>query len=66
MGSYTANHLGYFTTIGGEEGKRVGNLLFAGEHADSFYDWQGFMEGAAASGVRAGTALLHEIKKGLL
>jgi len=66
LGSYTANHPGYFTTIADEEGTRVDNLLFVGEHADSFYNWQGFMEGAAASGVRAGTELLHNIKSGAL
>lgn len=52
-GSYTCNGPGYFTTIAENEGKPVGNLFFAGEHTSSFYDWQGFMEGAALSGVRA-------------
>jgi len=33
----------------------VGNLFFAGEHTDSFYSWQGFMEGACLSGLRAAT-----------
>ena len=61
-GSYTCNGPGYFTTIAGNEGKPVGNLFFAGEHTSSFYEWQGFMEGAAVSGVRAAGeafALLH-------
>ena len=31
----------------------MNNLHFAGEHTSSFYEWQGFMEGAALSGVRA-------------
>jgi monoamine oxidase len=52
-GSYTANQPGYFTTIAGNEGKPVGNVLFAGEHTNSFYEWQGFMEGAALSGIEA-------------
>jgi monoamine oxidase len=53
-GSYTSNQPGYFTTIAGNEAKPVGpNLFFAGEHTDSFYEWQGFMEGAANSGLRA-------------
>lgn len=52
-GSYTANHLGYFTQIADLEGPSVGNVLFAGEHASSFYVWQGFMEGAALSGLDA-------------
>lgn len=52
-GSYTANHPGYFTTIADLEATAVDNLHFAGEHTSSFYEWQGFMEGAALSGVRA-------------
>ena len=52
-GSYTSNAPGYFTTIAGHEATPVGRLFFAGEHTDSFYEWQGFMEGAANSGIRA-------------
>lgn len=52
-GSHTCNRPGYFTTIAHNEAKAVGNLLFAGEHTSSFYEWQGFMEGAALSGLRA-------------
>lgn len=50
-------------TIADNESKPVGNLLFAGEHTSSFYEWQGLMEGAALSGVRAAQeafALLRE------
>jgi hypothetical protein len=39
------------------------NELFAGEHTNSFYDWQGFMEGGALSGIDAvgqAVALLRE------
>lgn len=61
LGSYTCNQPGYFTTIADNEGKRVGNLFFAGEHADSFYNWQGFMEGAAATGVAVAAELVHEL-----
>jgi monoamine oxidase len=52
-GAYTCNRPGYFTTIAGNEQKPVGNLFFAGEHTNSFYEFQGFMEGAAVSGLRA-------------
>ena len=52
-GSYTCNHPGYFTTIAGNEAPPVGNLFFAGEHTSSFYEQQGFMEGAVLSGQRA-------------
>lgn len=51
-GSYVCNHPGYFTTIADNEAKTVGNLYFAGEHTSSFYEWQGYMEGAALSGQR--------------
>ena len=55
LGSYTCPAPGYFTSIAGNEAKAIGNLFFAGEHADSFYDAQGFLEGAANSGLRAAT-----------
>lgn len=61
-GSYTANHPGYFTTIADEEGKPEGNLLFAGEHTSSFYEWQGFMEGAALSGLRAAAEVAARLR----
>jgi monoamine oxidase len=59
-GSYTANAPGYFTTICGNEGKPVGNVYFAGETTDSFYSWQGFMEGGALSGIRAMNEILRD------
>lgn len=62
LGGYTANHPGYFTTIAGNEAKPVGNLFFAGEHTDSFYDWQGFMEGGANSGIRAAGEVLASLR----
>jgi monoamine oxidase len=65
-GSYTCNHPGYFTTIADNEAKPVGNLYFAGEHTSSFYEFQGFMEGAALSGIRAAREILHDIKVGSL
>ena len=64
LGSYTCTHPGYFTTIAGNEGKAVGNLYFAGEHTNSFYVWQGFMEGAALSGLDAAAQLLTDLKAG--
>lgn len=62
LGSYTANQPGYFTEIGDLEGLPVGNLFFAGEHTDSFYSWQGFMEGAALSGLRAADEIWRAIR----
>ena len=58
LGSYTCYKPGQFTTIAGLEGLPVGNVFFAGEHANSFYVSQGFMEGAALSGVDAAAAIL--------
>jgi monoamine oxidase len=61
-GSYTCYLPGQFTTIAGLEGQAAGNLFFAGEHADSFYSWQGFMEGAALSGIAAAAGILAAAK----
>jgi monoamine oxidase len=57
-GSYTCYRPGQFTTIAGHEPTPAGNLLFAGEHTNSFYEWQGFMEGACLSGLAAAAQLL--------
>ena len=62
-GSYTCYFPGQFTSIAGFEGTTEGNIYFAGEHADSFYNWQGFMEGAAFSGVTAATAIGKKFAK---
>lgn len=61
-GSYTCYKPGQFTTMAGLEGLSVGNLFFAGEHANSFYEWQGFMEGAALSGIAAAQSILTTAK----
>ena len=65
-GSYTCYLPGQFTGICGVEGESQGLLKFAGEHADSFYDWQGFMEGAANSGIAAADEILADIRAGRL
>lgn len=61
-GSYTCYRPGQFTAIAGLEGVPAGNLFFAGEHTNSFYDWQGFMEGAALSGIAAARSILAAAK----
>ena len=66
LGSYTCPQPGYFTTLAGLEGEPAGQLKFAGEHADMFYEWQGYMEGAARSGVIAANQILGDIKAGIL
>ena len=63
-GSYTCYRPGQFTTIAGLEGTPAGNLFFAGEHANSFYEWQGFMEGAALSGIQAAQDILTAARVG--
>lgn len=52
-GAYPCPRPGYFTHVAPHEATRAGNVLFAGDHASSFHEWQGFMEGAALSGLRA-------------
>lgn len=63
-GSYTCYRPGQFTGIGGLEGEPAGRLKFAGEHADSFYSWQGFMEGACLSGIAAAQSIIRDLRRG--
>jgi len=65
-GSYTCYRPGQFTSIAGLEGQPAGNLYFAGEHANSFYEAQGFLEGAALSGIQAASDILRAVKKGAI
>lgn len=51
QGSYSAYLPGQWTTIRGSEGAAEGPLHFCGEHTS--LEFQGFMEGAAESGLRA-------------
>ncbi|MFM2244922.1 MAG: hypothetical protein RL071_996 [Pseudomonadota bacterium] len=62
QGSYPSQHPGYFTTIAGWEGTSVDNLHFAGDQADSFYSWQGYMEGAVTSGIDAADAIWRRVR----
>jgi monoamine oxidase len=66
QGSYSCYKPGQFTTICGNEGKPVNNLFFAGEHTNSFYEWQGYMEGAALSGIKAASDILQHLKLTIL
>lgn len=61
LGAYSNNQPGYFTTIEGLYARPAGNLFFAGEHTDSFYSYQGFMEGALLSGARAADEVLRAL-----
>lgn len=51
QGSYSAYLPGQWTTLRGSEGEAEGPLHFCGEHTS--LEFQGFMEGAAESGLRA-------------
>ena len=59
-GSYTCYLPGQFTTIAGNEATPIENVFFAGEHTNSFYEWQGFMEGALLSGHDAAAAIVRK------
>ncbi|MNS33919.1 Flavin-dependent L-tryptophan oxidase RebO precursor [compost metagenome] len=59
LGSYAAYKPGQWTTIRGAEGMPVGNLYFAGEHCSEAF--QGFMNGAAATGREVAEALLARL-----
>lgn len=61
QGAYTNNQPGYFTTLEGLYARPAGNIFFAGEHTDSFYSYQGFMEGALLSGARATDEVLRSL-----
>lgn len=62
QGSYACYRPGQFTTIAGNEGKPIDNLFFAGEHTNSFYEWQGYMEGAVLSGIQSAKDILQYLK----
>lgn len=60
LGSYACYQPGQYTGLRGEEGKPVGNLFFAGEHCS--LDYQGYMNGGAATGREAAEAVLAKLK----
>jgi monoamine oxidase len=58
--SYSHWRVGQCHTIGGYEGRRQGNIHFAGEHTS--VDFQGWIEGGAITGVRAAGEILADLK----
>ena len=58
--SYSYWRTGQYQTIAGYERVRQGNVFFAGEHTS--VDYQGWMEGAAREGVRAGNEMVRAIQ----
>lgn len=57
--SYSCYRPGQWTTLAGAESEPVGNLFFAGEHCS--YDFQGYMNGAAQSGVDTAAAVMSKV-----
>jgi monoamine oxidase len=58
-GSYACYLVGQIVKFGGVEGEAEARCLFAGEHTSQ--DFQGFMEGAATEGQRAGRDALKAL-----
>jgi monoamine oxidase len=59
--SYSYWKVGQYQKFAGYERVRQGNIFFAGEHCS--VDFQGFMEGGASEGVRAGNEIIAQLKK---
>ena len=59
--SYSYWKPGQYAGFSGYEGVRQGNVHFAGEHCSQ--DFQGFMEGGAAEGIRAANEIIADLKK---
>ncbi len=61
-GSYAYYPPGYMTTILGIEPEPEGNCFFAGEHTS--LEWQGFLNGAVESGLRAAAEVVRSLSPG--
>ena len=59
-GSYSYWKVGQYTKFAGAEGEREGNCHFAGEHTS--VDFQGYLNGAVATGGRAADEILADLK----
>jgi monoamine oxidase len=59
LGSYSCYFPGQWTTIGGAEAERVGNLWFAGEHCS--LGSQGYMNGACETAEVAAQSILADL-----
>ncbi|MBC8048133.1 MAG: FAD-dependent oxidoreductase [Fimbriimonadaceae bacterium] len=57
--SYVSFKPGQYTTMSGLISEPIGNIYFAGEHCS--YDFQGFMNGAATTGVEAAKKVLKSL-----
>lgn len=59
-GSYPCYKVGQWTTIAGSEAAQVGKVYFAGDHTSDRF--QGYMNGAAESGVRVANEVAQAIR----
>lgn len=57
--SYAYYRVAQYTSFGGNEGEREGNVFFCGDHTSQ--DFQGFMEGGAETGKAVGKTIAQEI-----
>jgi monoamine oxidase len=60
-GSYSYWRVGQYTKFSGWEKERQGNCHFAGEHTSQ--DFQGYLNGAVETGVRAAGEILGDLKR---
>jgi monoamine oxidase len=58
-GAYACYRIGQYSGIGKEEGRRAGNIFFAGEHCS--HHFQGFMNGAAETGRQAASDIIAQL-----
>ena len=56
LGAWSQYNVGQYTSFGGSEGLRQGNIHFAGEHTS--FGFQGYIEGAVRSGIRVAKEIL--------
>lgn len=61
MGSNSCYKVGQYTEFGGEEGKSVENLFFAGEHCSNKF--RGTMNGAVVSGDLAASNIIRRLSR---
>lgn len=60
LGSYSCFRPGQWTQFNGEIGRRIGNLLLAGEHCSAKF--QGYMNGAAETGRHAAQVIISALR----
>jgi monoamine oxidase len=59
-GSYSYWKVGQYTKFGGIEGRKEGEVHFAGEHTS--VDFQGYLNGGVETGERAAREILADLK----